>query len=317
MVDESIEDKLLQNLDKKESSNEAPLGKIDNITNEIPEMNIGYLDYDPSNLYTKGMYNEADLRIEFRAATLEEVKHFSTINEEDPMDASEKVRQILNKCYNVYENGKKISVDTLKEPDKIFLLFNLRDVTMAKHQRANKLLQSVVCNKCGHENQKEIDHNAFSFYEIEDKFMKYYDENERCFIVPIPESGKSVKAYMPSIGVVYKTQKFIYDSELKKQKGQNVFYDPNFLIFYQFMTKNHHNITDKNIEVEYGRFKSWDYDFHMVFDKLTHGINLGVKPTLSFPCENTNCKELIQTPLRFQGGIRSIFNLKSAADRLF
>ncbi len=302
---------------------EAPLGTVTpkNIISEEDKaklMSMGYVDVDEAVLPSKGDYNPKDIKIQVRPASLEEIKHFSAMREEerDAEDVSQQMYVILEKCYQITQGGKSISVKNLQEKDKLFLLFYLRDISMAGHHRQNKLYQTVPCPHCGKINKIELVNDIFSYYTIAPGIMKYYSSEERCFVVPIP-GVDTLKLYIPSIGTQMFLQKYIMEQEKKKREGENGFYNMNFLKYVQFLVSDYSVLNSQFIEREYSRFQSWPFDKHEAIRLFTEKINIGLKPSITFNCSNKDCCKEITSVLRFPEGIRNLFNLSSVASGLF
>lgn len=285
-------------------------------------LNMGYIPIKLEIVPSKCYFNPKDIKMEVRAASLDEIKQYSAMNEEDPNDVDTQLINIMERCmvYTEIVNGEAIkrSVENLKERDKLFYLFLIRDVSMAKHQRYNKLYQEVKCPHCGTPNKKEIDHNIFSYDDIPKGIMKYYDPVDRCFKLNTEEIGGELRFYIPSIGVRRWLKKYIIDQEIKKSRGEGGFYDTQFLTCIEYLVEDHKKLSEAFLEEEYRKYKAiWTYDKHEVVRYLVEGIGVGIKPSVTFNCHNEECNQPITSVLRFRRGIRNILNLSSVPQRLF
>lgn len=313
--------------DKKDKELEPPLGRVTPISEEekrlseierAKALSMGFVEMKINELPSKGDYSPKDIRIELRPASLEEIKHYSAMREEeqDTQDIAERLYKILERCYKVTLTEKVLSIKCLQERDKLFLLFYLRDLSMARHHRQNKLFQEVTCPHCGAKNKKEITNDIFAYYNIPDGIRKYYSDEERCFIVTIPEV-EVVRLYIPTIGTQLFMQKFIYEQEVKKRSTDGGFYDPQFLKFLQFLVPNYTVLNEAYVEREYRQFKAWHFDKHEAVRIFSEKVNFGIKPSITFNCSGEECGKEIVSVLRFREGIRNLFNLSSVATGLF
>ena len=304
-------------------ANTAPLGKVNMSElkggSDAKPLDIGFTDFKIETLPSKGQFIPSDTKIRIRPAMLKEIKHYSAMNDEDPDDVSEKLINILELCYDITMGGRKVSIRNVDETDKLYLLFYLRDITMAKEQRQNKLTQDSNCPHCGQLNKIEIVNDIFSYYKIEPKIMRYFDQSECAFIIPVQEANETLKIYIPTIGVANEIRKYIYKQEIKKVRGENGgFYDPKFLTYLQFMVSDYRLIDEKFISEEYRRYTDhMNYDVHEVIRYLAEKINIGIKDNITFKCTNIQCGKDVSSVLRFPRGIANIFNISSAPQRLF
>jgi hypothetical protein len=159
------------------------LGKAGGYNTEDDEFGFapGYLEIYSENFPTKGIFYAKDARFLIRAASVNEIKQFSTMNEEDPYSVDEALNQILKSCLTFREGSSMRSFKDLKEEDRIYVILAIRELTFVKGE--NKLSITSICKDCGHENHIDITKDSFEANEPSEKLMRYYNEETRRFDV--------------------------------------------------------------------------------------------------------------------------------------
>jgi hypothetical protein len=315
----NYEESAMKDLESREFGSSMPinpneekptsLGKAsiyENQKGDEPALLPGYHEIYPSNFPSKGLFYTADTRFMVRAATVKEIRHFSTINDQDPFSVDEALNEILKNCLQIRQPGKQMSFKDLREEDRIFIILTIRDLTFVKGE--NKLVIKKNCEDCGHENEIEINNNAFESNELTEKVMKYYSEEKRIFEFNTKSSGM-IPMVPPSIGVMMEITKFIKNQQ---QEGKKL--DQSFIKVLPYMITDWRGLTQdriKNLEIE---FMQWDSLRYQTIYNLTDMVRVGVKENLKKSCDK--CGTEVTTPISFPGGIKSLFVISDISGEL-
>ena len=174
--------------------------------NDDPALLPGYVEIWPNNFPSQGLFYNPELRFFIRAAEVKEIRHFSTINEQDPFSIDEALNEIVKSCLMLRLPGKQMSFKDLKEEDRIFIIMAIRDLTFSKGE--NNLVLRPVCKECNHENELIVNNNTFERSELSQQILKYYNEETRNFQVTTKSSGV-ITIVPPSIGIMMEVTKYI------------------------------------------------------------------------------------------------------------
>lgn len=324
--EDAAKDALNQRLNEEEGvETTSPLGRVE--TPEIKQAKledhyreeakeIGYKSMPLEALPSKGLFYPRTMVVQFRSAMVEEIKHYSGMDEADLMDVDAKIHSILKNCVRVQGvKGNGGHYKDLSEADKIFMLFAIRDLTMLKHGREHKLVQDIECESCGHKNKIELENSTFGYYDLREGIRKHYDESQRCLVVNHPRFQKPFKIYVPSMGVMNFIANYIKEKEEEKRMGNTVFYDKQFLTFLQFLCPDWRLLDNKYIDAKYREFKEWNADEHSAMVYLSENLNYSVKPSIEVECKN--CSHKNRTLIRFRRGYKSIFDISGVTEELF
>jgi hypothetical protein len=274
--------------------------------NDEPALLPGYIEIWPEKFPSKGLFYPQGIRFFIRSAQVKEIRHFSTINEQDPFTIDEALNEILKSCLMIRMPNRQMSFKDLKEEDRIHIIMAVRELTFPKGE--NQLVLKVPCKECNHENEIKVINDTFEHNEVDEKMMKYYNEETRRFEVQTKSNGTIIMS-PPSIGTMMEITKYI---QKKQQEGKKL--DQSFIKVLPYLESDWRGFNDSrinNLEIE---FMAWDTTKYNTMYALTDMCRVGVKENLHAHCEK--CHSEVTTPISFPGGIKSLFVVSDLAGEL-
>jgi len=307
----------LENMAKNIDKETAHLKK------QVSNGKLEYRQIFPNTLPSQSEYYEFGRVIEMRPASLEEMTEYATMREEDIYDVEAKVNQILDRCVKitlgeriggVVTAGSTGSYKDLSQPDKIFVIFAVRDYSLQQHQRENKLSQVLTNPKNGETQKIELTKDSFDYYKLSDNVVKFYNNVEKCFIFTHKDFDSPLKVFVPTVGIVEYVTNYIKEQTETIRSGKNVFLDQHFLGIVQFIVPDWRLLDEDHVylhklQEEYKY--QWSYDKKMFLGKLISHINLGITNTITAKVGGVDVTERI-----FFRSYKSIFDISSAASEL-
>ena len=239
--------------------------EIVNINRQNDKAELGYLNVDIISL-PLGIFYKPGTQIKIRSATVSEVQAYSVVDDRNIMDVTEKMNQLLSGCVRVsFPNGSMGSYKDLKDGDRMFLIFMIRELTF---QQGNSIAKEVTCKYCTHDfkipfratSSQQIE-STFEKHEMSDKIKKYYNNNLRAFEFKIEDA--IYKMAPPTIGI----QEIFFDNiKGKIQMDQN----PNvsFMKIIPYMLWDRSSITDEGIKQKEQEFKKMDMKTFQILNHL-------------------------------------------------
>ena len=292
----------------EEEARKALLGESNgsDITNftptPAPVSSIGHVTISHDALPSKGLYYDPNMTIQIRSANNAEIKHYSGMDDSNPLEVEKHISAILSTCCIVSNGNTIMSYRDLSEFDKIYTFFAIRDRTFLRDKRDSNINVTAQCQHCGHDNTVTISNDTFGFYSISANLLKYYNAEQRCFIIADDSIGSDpLKFYIPTVGVTEKIMEYIKQQELSKQQGGEGYYNPNDLTILMYITPNWREIDDKGkyIRQQTSIIKDrWNHDRYAIATEFTKRLKVGIKPTITFNC--SNCDGEVTTAIRFQ-----------------
>ncbi len=265
----SEEDYLKKHLEETEGKKET---KVKSNTNTITQDStkvgdLQFFNFDIRELPCGSFYPAGTLLM-IRPAQVKEIQAYSMVDDTNLYDVIEKMNDILRSCVRVkYPDGRLSSYLDIKDQDRIYLIFAIRELTF---QKGNSLSVKTPCPDCRTENQIELVRKNFRFYKMDDKMAKYYNKSSNSFIFKT-KSGDEFEISPPNIGL----QKSFTDYIIKENNEKR---SPNlsFLKIIPFMMNGKNSIEYSEIKEKLTKYESMDdisFQFlNSAVSKMTFGI---------------------------------------------
>lgn len=252
---------------------------------------IGWQSLPIQDLPTKGMFYPSDATVSIRSATAQEIRHWSTINEEDLSTLDDMLNYVLERCVAYKQDGSPASWKYIKEIDRFYILLAVREYTFVKGENH---LQVKTSETSTINVRKEM----IDFIQFDEKLIKYYDSEKRCFKLNF-KTGESVEATIPSVGVTNFLKHYI---NRKQQEGLS--FDMDFISYAPFVIKDWKGLNDHTYEQLVLESNNWSISQISVLTKLKDLFIDTVNPIVKYIDEGGAERH---APLNFLGGIKSIF----------
>jgi hypothetical protein len=286
----------------------------------IKKSDLSYLDNVPNNEYLLipldilpcGLFYKPGTKISIRSAKVQEVQAYSVVDDNNYLDITEKMNGILSSCIKyIYPNGSHGSYKDLRDGDRLFLIFMVRELTFPGGKNLSK---DVTCPDCGHEFKMELRstssdkvQKSFVNYEMPEKLAKFFDPNERVFVFNI--EGVDYKLAPPTIGI---QEIFFGDIKNKVQveKSPNVA----FLKLASFLLHDRNKISEDGIKAKEQEFKRLGMKTFQVLNQAVNLMMFGIKEMKN---DCPSCGLEVHTDMSFPAGASTIFVIPDALDEYF
>jgi hypothetical protein len=263
----------------------------------------------PSN----GMFYPARVEILIRSAKTKEIRHWSTMDDYDPVDIDEKINFILNSCTRIKIPGDpaQFTYNDILLIDRYHILFRIYELTFPNQE--NKLMANIKCqdNKCGFVNKVQVLSRNLKGFELPGEYFKWYNEDERCFVILSEKLQETLKFYMPTIGVntkIRQRREFEINSGQEKDPS---FYDIAPYLIVNWKAANTQNLGEFKISMEGWSSAKFSAIYRFVKDMKDTSTNKVL-------CTCEKCKERTESSI-FLGGsftVKDIFIISARFDEL-
>lgn len=263
---------------------------------------IGYQDVPLDTLPSRGRYMPTDTIIRIRAAKVGEIREFSTMDETNIKDVTDKLTYILSQCVKVYYGNVPGSYKDIIASDRIVLILKIRELTFVDGATSIKIpVPESACKTVGCKPQSTIDFNTsiLTFSEPPQEFEKYYDSVNRCYIFQTKSFG-SIPIYIPSVGV----QDAITDWAVTQQQ-ENRKIEVACAELLPFVIRDWRGLSDKMIFAKMTELSGWSSEKFTLVYRLVEKLNVGIDFDITTTCEK--CGGEIKVPITFPNGYKSIF----------
>jgi len=259
--------------------------------------NIGWLPIDVKELPTQGMFYPEDIKIRIRAARGEEIKHWSTMNDQDVqqfMRTDDILNYMIEHCCSVSIEGVGGNCwKDLKGVDRLYILMAIREFTFINGE--NNLSVTIREGESMPVTKEMVD-----FINIPEDVMKFYSSIDRCFVFNV--NGKTIKMHVPSIGVTAWIKNYVTNKVNSRES-----YDEDFAQFAPALIADYRKLSQRAYEDMVQSSRGWGAKEWSVVSYVMDKLNAATEPKVKY-IENGVEAEI---PLTFRGGIKSIFMLSN------
>ena len=266
---------------------------------ETTTSNLQYFSFDIRDLPCGRFYPTGTVLM-VRPAQVKEIQAYSMVDDNNFYDIVEKMNGMLQSCVRVkYPDGKMASYLDVKDQDRLFLIFLIRELTF---QQGNSLTVKQPCGSCSAENQIELKRDNFVFHDIDDKLVKFFNPASSSYRFKL-KNGKEFEVTPPNIGL----QKAFTEYIIKENNEKRT---PNlaFLKIIPFMLAGRTTITYEGIKAKLKEFEEMDDISFQFLNSAINKMTFGIKE-LKKTCQ---CGEEVRTDMQFPNGASGIFVIHDA-----
>lgn len=302
-------DPLTKYLQQETSTTQKPEEEVQIEKNYQDSDLLNYLSVD-INALPAGMFYKPGTKIMIRAAEVHEVQAYSAIINENLVDVTEKMNEMLSRCVRVkFANGMVGSYKDIRDNDRIFLIFMIRELTFQKNIN---LAKDVKCEECEHEFKIQYratpskDHpKSFVNYEVNEKLKPFFDQNERAFVFNV--NGKVWKLAPPTISLQEDFFNYI-KKEVEEKRKPNV----TFMKIIPYTLVHLRKISEDGIKAKEKEFKEMDMEEFQFLNSAVSKMEFGIKELKSI-CPS--CGMEVHSEFTFPEGAASIFAIPDIFDK--
>ena len=281
----------------------SSLGKAQSV--KPLSFDIGWKNIPVDLLPSGGLFYPDGTKIAIRPAEVREIRHFSTIDEDDNLDIEEKLTNIIDRCCRMDFPGEGVvSYKDLKQEDRFFIIMAIRDLTFVRGENSILLTPYKKCKstpECPFRDGIELRTGVLTSYEVDPKIMEYYSAESRSFIFNIRKIEKSIELFIPSIGVTQEIASFV-----RECAKRNINIDEGFLNISPFLFDDWRDLSFERIHNKMRESDYWSKEEYSLYFELSERIKMGTKLEVSQKCPVCGDEE-VTAKISFPGGIRSLF----------
>ena len=287
---------------KEESGNDTPI-------------RIGWIEMNREEFGERGQFYPEDWKFYIKAATVDDIKNWSSIDEERPDQVLEVLNEMLRNNLKIVDaDGANINCLKINDWDRFFFLCKIREYTFYKGEK--EISYDGECPNCEHKVVYKLNSNTLS-YEMPDQDLinRYYDNENRCWVVDPAEydvKGPVIKFYLPTV----EKDTVIFRRSLAKARDKKKL-NETFLKFLPWLMSKvslrDDNVNDHFIAEAEGVYKSWNMDMFGLAEEILRNITVTQKDKLSIICPH--CGEEVDGDIQFPDGLRGLFTVQGGRQK--
>lgn len=300
----------------KEEAPQKSLGTVQNYA-DLAELSgaaeSSWKILDLRGLPSQGMFYPEGAELLLRPAKTKEIRHWSTIDENDPIDVREKINFVLNSCtkFTVKGMGRPLNFNDFLEIDRYHILFRIYELTFPNQE--NKLWANIKCSneRCGHINKIQVGSQNLKGFECPEELIKWYSPEEKCFKVVSEKLQETIRIYLPSFGV---------DNRLRQRKTTEIKsgaeIDDAFYEFAPYMAGDWRTCDHTYFSNLKMNSQSWQQNKFVFIHKFTKALKEASLNKAGCKCEK--CGNLTESHIFLAGSftVKDIFIISAGLDEL-
>jgi len=297
-------------INNKEMTKRKGLSRVGESIIESAEVRDGWIDVDRARLGDRNVFYPEDWRFRIRPATVEAIRNWSMIDDENPLSIDDVFNEVLKSCLAIITPEGPKPWGNVCSWDRFFWLLMIREYTFK--QGEHSVSYEEDCPECDNPVKFELLSFALSYDLPDPEVMPMYDQEERQWHIDPNEYNVEMDPFTLYIPTLEKDQNIKNWLIARANENPNKKFDPVFLKFAPWMTNKiskDDNIAKRQMKELEMRFKSWDVEQFRFVDEVIRNVLVIPDKNLKSVC--TVCGEEVTSPIRFPNSISSLFSVQS------
>ena len=270
---------------------------------------LGWYPLPVDILPTKGMFYPEGTKIQIKSASVDEIKHWSTININDFMDINDNLNFILERCMEMRdEEDIPQTWNNLTEIDRLYVVFKISELTFP--EKENKLVINAVCDEQLNKKEIYVESNMLKLFDMEKELYKIYSPSDRC-LVKKTKTGELIKFFIPTVGVATAVKKYAMD---KRRNGE--FIDQFVLKVMPYLVKEPMHINDTYIFNLMNDISMWSRNKVLYVSGIIDLIEKSLKMLIEYKCDKNSATKEVSLFFRGEPNIKNLFYVSTELDEL-
>lgn len=293
----------------EEFSRKSGIGSLGGSISKAAEVRNGWMPVDRALLGDRNMFYPEDWQFSIRPATVEAIRNWSVIDENNGNSIDDVFNEILKYCLSIKTNTGVMPYQAINSWDRFFFVLLIREYTFINGE--SKIEYTEPCPNCDSDVVFTLNSQALMYDMPDESVYKYYDPTTRTWVIDpadfgVPSNGP-ITLYVPTIEKDANIKQWIIGeyNENEKKKFDQVFHK--FLPWLCPKISKDFNIARTQIRKAEMVFKSWDTEMFSFMDDVIR--NIIVMPSMNISAVCPSCGEVATSKIRFPNGIGSLFNV--------
>lgn len=277
----------------------------------------GWKNVPVENLPSRGLFYPDDTEITTRAATVAEIRHWSTIDERDAINVNDMLNFIMEKCVRLKskDNGMWLTWRDVIEVDRMYLLFAIHEQTFPNKE--NVLWTKFTCeNTCGPDGTKRSTEvrttsSLMQHFDLSDEVMQYYNSEFKCFQVVSEKLNETFYLYAPTLGNYEKVKNRVLAD---RRKGKQI--DTAFVKISPYLIQDWNSFDDAEYNALRAESLKWPINKFSFINRFAELYDGNKTDSLSLECSTCGSKMTSNLFLGSSFTIKSLFLVSGRLDEL-
>lgn len=294
----------------KKRVEEKKLTKVGQNLFENAEYRDGWIDVDRSFLGERAKFYPEDWRFKIRPATVEAIRNWSTIDEENVNSIDDVFNEVMKSCISIQTPTGPLPWGNINSWDRFFFLLLVREYTFIQGETAIKYDED--CIECENPITFELTSQSLMYEYPDEEVMNMYDQATKSWRIDPEEydvNHEPITLYLPTLEKDANIKAWLI-AKLNENRNRKI--DQVFLKFLPWMSpkiSKDETIAARQIKELELKYKSWDADMFSFMDEVIRNIMVTPMSKLTTNCPI--CGEEVTSQIRFPNSVKSLFNVQN------
>jgi len=271
----------------------------------------GWMEVDKALLGERAIFYPEDWQFRIRPATVEAIRNWSTIDDENINSVDRVFNEVLKSCFAIITSTGPIPWYNINAWDRFFFILLIKEYTFQKGE--TNIEYTEDCTNCDNPVKFKLTSGSLLYDMPDAEVMPMYDRQSRNWIIDPSEYGldfdQPIRLWLPTLEK---------DINIKQWAANRYQENPNkdidavlirFLPWFLPKISKDDTIAQRQIKEFKYKFENWDIDtFKFMDDVIT---NIMVTPGTKLIQKCPVCGEEVTSLIRFPNGASSLFNVES------
>lgn len=276
---------------------------------ESGEARAGWIPVDRRLMGERSYYYPEDWTFLIRPATVEAVRNWSMLDEQNGNSIDDVFNEMLKYCLTIRTSTGNKPWQEINSWDRLFFILLIREYTFVHGE--NNVEYYEDCDACDKPVKFTVESQAL-MYELPDEDIKqYFDQYSRTWIIDPNafgvESPSEITLYVPTVERDANIKAWLISEYQENEKKK---FDPVFIKFLPWLTpKISKDVSAAKMQIRKAEmtFKSWNTEMFTFMNDVIRNIAVTPQTTISAICPE--CGEEVVVKLRFPDGVGALFNV--------
>lgn len=287
---------------------EKHLTQVGASINQNAEVRDGWIPVDRAVLGERSAFYPEDWRFMIRPATVEAIRNWSVLDEENWSSVDDVFNEVLKTCLAIKTSSGPRPWNQINSWDRFFFLLLVRDYTFSTHEK--EITFTTDCPNCDVEVKFLLNSGSLGYEMPDPEVMPYFDQESQTWTI-LPEefevdtNVEKVTLYLPTLEKEANYKSWLIDRlrENRKYKPDAIFMK--FALWLLPKISKDSTIARQQLKNAEAMFKSWDTDMFSFMDEVIK--NITVTPATHLVTKCPSCGEECSAQIEFRNGIKDLF----------
>lgn len=271
----------------------------------------GWMDVDKALLGERAKFYKSDWEFRIRPATVEAIRHWSTIDDENSNSIDRVFNEVMKTCFAIITANGPIPWYNINAWDRFFFILLIREYSMGKGE--TNIEYTEDCINCNNPVTFKLTSGNLLYEMPDEEIMDMFDQVSCNWVIDTNEYGlesdEPLRLWLPTLEKDINIKQWIVN---RYQENPNRELDPvliKFLPWFLPKISKDDTIAQRQINEFRRKFESWDTDIFSFYNDVI--TNIMVTPNTRLIQKCPICGEEVTSPIRFPNGASALFHVES------